>query len=31
VIGNDWYLSLNLVGNGRFYTSSGGEAILGSS
>ena len=31
VIGNDWYLVRNLVGNGRFYTSSGGEAILGSS
>src|SRR4029077_17635060 len=30
VIGNDWYLSRNLVGNGRFYTSSGGEAIPGS-
>src|SRR4029453_11346735 len=28
VIGNDWYLSRNLIGNGRFYTSSGGEAIL---
>jgi len=30
VIGNDWYLSRNLVGNGRFYTNSGNEAIPGS-
>src|SRR4029453_1847250 len=29
VIGNDWYLSRNLIGNERFYTTSGGEAILG--
>ena len=31
VIGNNWYLSRNLFGNGRFYTSSRNEAILGSS
>src|SRR6266516_2197880 len=30
VIGNDWSLSRNLIGNGRFYTSSRNEAILGS-
>ena len=30
VIGNDWNLSRNLIGNGRFYTSGTREAILGS-
>ena len=27
MIGNDWYLSRNLIGNGRFYTSERREAI----
>jgi hypothetical protein len=30
VIGNDWNLSRNLIGNGRFYTSEWREAIPGS-
>ena len=30
MIGNDWYLSRNLIGNGRSYTSGDGEAIPGS-
>ena len=27
MVGNDWYLSRNLIGNGRFYTSGRCEAI----